>query len=193
MSTLALHPSQALKAWAGHVLTALRPASGGIHNQSLHAAGDDLVPETTFHGLPCLIQQSVHLLTSLWSTDEEETQQQGALNKHKDMSERAHSQGMKLSPLVWLGHFQAALQRITASDSKQSGGGGNPSDGQQDEVMRMILTALLDHPQPEVQAAAAEACGEAVQAFPISGISFLPLLIYKLQSSVDETQRGKIL
>ena len=62
---------------------------------------------------------------------------------------------------------------------------------QQDEIMRMILAALLNHPELEVQAAAAEACAEAVVAFPITGISLLPLLMYKLQHSVASAQQGE--
>ena len=56
--------------------------------------------------------------------------------------------------------------------------------------MKMILVALLDHPQPCVQAAAAEACGEAVHTFPLAGISCLPLLMYKLRRSVANGIQG---
>lgn len=56
----------------------------------------------------------------------------------------------------------------------------------------MILTALLDHPDLEVQAEAARSCAKAVAAFPLSGISFLPVLVYKLKQSVSQAQQGTL-
>ena len=142
-----------------------------------------------FQGPPCLIQQSARLLTQLWGFS-------GSLDndakKKKDNSVSASTHAEVISsPLVWLRQFRAALQRVRASDSNKTEANDSALHSQQDEVMRMILTALLDHPQPAVQAAAAAACGEAVQVFPICGISFLPLLMYKLQSSVTHSQHGK--
>ena len=190
ITTLALHPSQPLKAWAGHVLNCLCPAPGRPSKQPLQSAdGEDVCFSAIFHGLPCLIQQSSRLLTQLWEFS-------GSLDnkaeKKKDntVSASTHAEVIS-SPLVWLRQFRAALQRVRASDSSKTEANDLALHSQQDEVMRMILTALLDHPQPAVQAAAAAACGEAVQVFPICGISFLPLLMYKLQSSVTHSQHGK--
>ena len=97
--------------------------------------------------------------------------------------------GVDQSPLTWLGRFQKALQTLRDKHSEQAQ--ERVLSSHLDEVMRMILTALLDHPQLEVQAAAAEACAEAVMAFPVSGISLLPLLLHRLQRSVAVAQQGE--
>ena len=113
-------------------------------------------------------------------------------NGTKDHASRGFSNhlGADWSPLAWLGRFRKALQTVRdRRDSEQAQ--KRVLSSHQDEVMRMMLTALLDHPQLEVQATAAEACAEAVMAFPITGISLLPLLLYKLQRSVVNAQQGE--
>ncbi|KAL3139450.1 hypothetical protein ABBQ38_003780 [Trebouxia sp. C0009 RCD-2024] len=97
--------------------------------------------------------------------------------------------GIDQAPMAWLGRFQKALQTLRAAEKPEQGQERRVSD-QQNEVMRMILTALLDHPLPEVQAAAAESCADAVLAIPLIGISLLPLLLHKLQLSVAISQQG---
>ena len=195
MSTLALHPSQPLKAWAGHLLTALRPAPRPIVSPASIPKGtlpsaEALCSPVAFHGLPCLLQQACKMLTDMWVWDA--TANDGKkTNGDTSAAPTFLSEQMSTSPLTWLGQFRAALHSTKTADSRKSEDGERMMNSQQDEVLRMILTALLDHPQLEVQAAAAAACGEAVQAFPLCGISFLPLLIYKLQSSVAQTQHGK--
>ncbi len=195
MSTLALHPSQPLKAWAGHLLTALRPAPRPIVSPASIRKGplpsaEALFSPVAFHGLPCLLQQAFNLLTDMWAWDAIANPGKKT-NGDTSAGSRFLPEQMRASPLTWLGQFRAALQSAKTADSQKSEDSERMMNSQQDEVMRMILTALLDHPQLEVQAAAAAACGEAVQAFPLCGISFLPLLIYKLQSSVAQTQHGK--
>ena len=190
MSSLALHPSQSLKAWAGHLLTALQP------NPTLTEASPSvaaLPSPPAFHGLPCLFQQASHLLKELWTFCEATDAHNMQTNIDSSADDAVLAQELRPSPLVWLGQFQAALRQIKAADNQTLGDSEALLNGQQDEVMRMILTALLHHPDMEVQAAAAEACGEAVQAFPLSGMSFLPLVIYKLRSSVAEAQQGESL
>ena len=194
MSTLALHPSQPVKAWAGHLLTALRPAprpsiSPALIPKETSPSAEALFSPVAFHGLFCLLQQAFNLLTGMWAWD--------AIANHGKKTNGDTSAGsrflpeqMRTSPLTWLGQFRAALHSAKTADSQESEDSERLMNSQQDEVMRMILTALLDHPQLEVQAAAAAACGEAVKAFPLCGISFLPLLIYKLQNSVAQTQHG---
>ncbi|KAL0048382.1 hypothetical protein WJX82_001959 [Trebouxia sp. C0006] len=196
MSTLALHPSQPLKAWAGHLLTALRPAPRpGISPASIpkgtSPSAEALCSPIAFYGLPCLLQQAFNMLTDMWSWDA--TANDGKKTNGDTSAGSSLLPGqMRASPLTWLGQFQAALHSEKTADSRKSEDGERMMNSQQDEVLRMILTALLDHPQLEVQAAAAAACGEAAQTFPLCGISFLPLLIYKLQSSVAQTQRGDL-
>ncbi len=194
MSTLALHPSQPLKAWAGHLLTALRPAPHpGISPASIPKralpSDEGLFSPVAFHGLPCLLQQASNLLTNMWAWDA--TANDGKkTNGDTSAGSNFPPEQIRTSPLTWLGQFRAALHSAKTADSQKSEDSERILNSQQDEVMRMILTALLDHLQLEVQAAAAAACGEAVQAFPLCGISFFPLLIYKLQSSVAQTQHG---
>ena len=195
MSTLALHPSQPLKAWAGHLLTALRPAPRpGVSPASVpkgaSPSAEALFSPVAFHGLPCLLQQAFDLLTDMWAWDA--TANDGKkTNSDTSAGSRILCEQMRTSPLTWLGQFRAALHSVKTADRQKSEDSERMMSSQQDEVMRMILTALLDHPQLEVQAAAAAACGEAVQAFPLCGISFLPLLIYKLQSSVAQARHGR--
>lgn len=190
MSSLALHPSQSLKAWAGHLLTALQSDPALTEALAPVAA---LPSPLAFHGLPCLFQQASYLLTDMWTFSEATEPHNQQIDRDSSADFTLLAQNLRPSPLVWLGQFQAALQQIKAADNQTLGDSEALLNGQQDEVMRMILTALLHHPQLEVQAAAAEACGEAVQAFPLSGISFLPLVIYKLQGSVAEAQQGESL
>jgi len=129
------------------------------------------------------------MLTDMWSWDA--TANDGKKTNGDTSAGSSLLPGqMRASPLTWLGQFQAALHSEKTADSRKSEDGERMMNSQQDEVLRMILTALLDHPQLEIQAAAAAACGEAAQTFPLCGISFLPLLIYKLQSSVAQTQHG---
>ncbi len=194
MSTLALHPSQPLKAWAGHLLTALRPAprpsisSASVPKGAL-PSDEALFLPVAFHGLPCLLQHAFNLLTDMWAWDATANDGKKTNGDTSAGSRFLHKQ-MRNSPRTWLGQFRAALHSAKTADSQKSEDGERIMNSQQDEVMRMILTALLDHPQLEVQAAAAAACGEAVHAFPLCGVSFLPLLIYKLQSSVAQIQHG---
>lgn len=190
MSSLALHPSQSLKAWAGHLLTALQP-NPTLTEASPPVAALPLPP--AFHGLPCLFQQASHLLEEMWTFSEATEPHNQQTNRDSSADFTVLVQNPRPSPLIWLGQFRAALQQMKAADNQTHGDSEALLNGQQDEVMKMILTALLHLPQLEVQAAAAEACGEAVQAFPLSGISFLPLLLYKLRSSVTEAQQGECL
>lgn len=91
-----------------------------------------------------------------------------------------------LSLLIWLNNLTDALQQSRAAGAESAHGW---ESGQQDEVMKMILVALLGHLVPCEQAAAAEACGKAVHTFPLVEICFLPLLMYKLgRSDADEVQ-----
>lgn len=196
MSTLTLHPSQPLKAWAGRLLTALRPGphpsiSPASVPKGTSPSAEGLFSPVAFHGLPCLLQQAFNLLTDMWAWDA--TAKDGK-KTNDDTSEGSSflREQMRTSPLTWLGQCRAALNSAKTADSQKSEDSESAMNSQQDEAMRMILTALLDHRQLEVQAAAAAACGEAVQASPLCGISFLPLLIYKLQSSVAQTQHGKV-
>ena len=185
ISTLALHPSQALKAWAGNVHKALSLA---LSPQPSKADGPALVlllPSAQLHGLPCLMQQATMLLNNMWQLGQPTDQ-----NAPKDRAPSSLvNMGADKSPLVWLGRIQKALQTLRDKQSDQAQ--DRVLSSHQDEVMRMILTALLDHPQPEVQAAAAEACAEAVMTFPVTGISLLPLLLYKLRRSVAVAQQGE--
>ena len=187
VSTLALHPSQPLKAWAGHVHAALCPAPDTIRpaKVSQPAASES----AALHGLPCLVQEASNQLDRMWHFDLP-TQQQKAAHAD-DTSKPQTGQGLRHPAVVWLGRFEKALQNIKAADKEAEQGQEKLLSSQQDEVVRMILTALLDHPQLEVQAAAARTIAEAVQALPISGMSLLPLLIYKLQHSVAVTQQGE--
>lgn len=74
-----------------------------------------------------------------------------------------------------------------------------PSDNAQPSLsgpMVMALPALLRHPQTAVQVEAACTLAEAVKAVPLLGISFLPLIVYHLQSSAGSdkgtmTQAGE--
>lgn len=185
ISTLALHPSHPLKAWAGSVHNALGPAPA----QGPQPSGPDgtalasPVSPAQLHGLPCLMQQATTMLNSMWHfgqpTDQSAPKAPSCL---VDL-------GTDQSPLAWLGRFQKALQTLRDKQSEQAQ--ERVLSSHQDEVMRMILTALLDHPQLGVQAAAAEAAAEAVKAFPVTGISLLPLLLYKLQRSVAVAQQGE--
>lgn len=135
------------------------------------------------------MQQATALMTNLWQLDPPTDQ-----NMPEDCAPSCLvNLGADQSPLAWLGRFQAALQALHAADKRSEQGQEGAVSHQQDEVMKMILTALLDHPELEVQAAAAEACAEAVVAFPITGISLLPLLMYKLQHSVATAQQGESL
>ena len=190
VSTLALHPSHPLKAWAGHVHKALNPALGPQPSYAERTALAPPVLSAPLHGLPCLMQQATSPLTNMWQLDQ-------SIHRHPDpdptdpaLSGRG-SPGVDQSPLAWLGRFQKALQVLQAADRQSEEGQERVLSSQQDEVVRMILTTFLDHPQPEVQAAAAEACAKAVQAFPISGISLLPLLLHRLQQSVAVTHQGE--
>lgn len=132
------------------------------------------------------MQQATALMTNMWQLGPPTDQ-----NMPKDGAPSCSANlGVDLSRLAWLGRFRKALQ---AADKQSEQGQERVVSNYQDEVMRMILTALLDHPELEVQAAAAEACAEAVRAFPITGISLLPLLMYKLQHSMATAQQGKSL
>ena len=195
LSTQALHPSSSLKARAGQVLSYLRPALKGSSKQPLQASEeeDEWLLDRTLYGIPCLIQQSLGLLKDLWQCSSTLQQQPPKKKSNSQASARAVSQGVGTLPLSWLGQFQTALQKIRATGDSRAEDGSMPLSHQQDEVMRMILTALLDHPDSEDQAAAASACAEAVGAFPLCGISFLPLLVFKLQSSVALSQQGTVI
>ena len=185
VSTLALHTSHPLKAWAGKVHNALGPAPVRGPQPS-GADGTALalpVSPAQLHGLPCLMQQATTLLNNMWHLGQPTDQ-----NALKTPSSLVNL-GVYQSPLAWLGRFRKALQTLHDKQSEQAQ--ERVLSSHQDEVMRMILTALLDHPQLEVQAAAAEACAEAVVAFPVTGISLLPLLLYKLQRSVAVAQHGE--
>ena len=188
VSTLALHPSQPLKAWAGHVHKALSPGAGAVPK----ADGVTLALSSprTVQSIPCLVQQATVLLSSTWQLCQL-TDQHVKSAASNDTPNGQGIQGIDQPPMAWLWRFEAALMRVQASGKDADEGQERCLNKRQDEVMRMILTALLDHPLTEVQAAAARVCGEAVQAFPISGISLLPLLIYKLQQSVAITQQGR--
>ena len=187
ISNLALHPSRALKAWAGNVHTTLSPALSPQPSKADGTAPALLLPCAQLHALPCLAQQATALLNNMWHSGQPTDQ-----NAPKDCAPSCLvNLGAGQGLLAWLGRFQKALQTLRDTHSEQVQ--ERVLSSHQDEVMRMILTALLDHPQLEVQAAAAEACAEAVMAFPVTGISLLPLLLYKLQRSVALTQQGESL
>lgn len=216
VSTLALHPSQRLKAWAQHALSQLQPPtlSTDTSRQSQHAqqaqhamsqlqppalSTDSIsqsqhaqqakhgTPNMAFHGAPALLQQAMHQLQAMnrWS------HQQDAPPQHQSHQNGSHlpEQQSVLSPMSWLSALTNAFKQARAAGLESASDGDS---SQQDEVMKMILIGLLDHPEPCVQAAAASACGEAVQTFPLAGISFLPLLMYKLRrSSTEGTKHSK--
>ena len=194
ISTLSLHPSQPLKAWAGHVHTALSPAPApAAHPSQADGAPPGSPALATLHGLPCLMHQATTLLTHMWQLSHSAEQQSAPTHHAATAMSSQVNLGIDQAPLVWLGRFQKALQAFRAADkhSEQGQGQERGMSNQQNEVMRMILTALLDHPLPEVQAAAAESCADAVLAFPIAGISLLPLLLHRLQLSVAVGQQGE--
>lgn len=195
VSTLALHPSQPLKAWAGHVHRALRnlaPAPAP-HPSQPGGAGPGLPPFATVHGFPCLVQQATHLLTDMWQSGQPADQQSMPTHHLGAAMRGLVNSGIDQAPLTWLGRFHPALQALRVADKQSEQGQDRALSSQQNEVMRMILTALLDHPLLEVQAAAAETCADAVLALPIEGISLLPLLLHRLQLSVAVTQQGESL
>ncbi|KAI4193057.1 MAG: hypothetical protein LQ350_008490, partial [Teloschistes chrysophthalmus] len=136
-----------------------------------------------FHGVPTLLQQAVHQLEAMnrWCSNKQTQQQQQQAEQGKASIPKEHT---VRSPMTWLAKLTTALQQPTAVSADSASDASNADCSQQNEVMKMILIALLDHPEPCVQAAAADACSEVVQAFPIAGISFLPLLMYKLRRSV---------
>ena len=184
VSTLALHPSQPLKSWAQHVLSMLQPpllsSKPNSHIQTQHAK-----PSMAFHGLPVLLQQAAQQLEAMsrWSSQQGQQEEQQMDGKPDDSLQ--HSDLM--SPMSWLTQLTAALQQIRTAGTESA---NDWESSQQDEVTKLVLVALLDHPELCVQAAAANTCGEAVQAFPLSGISFLPLLMYKLRRSLAEATKG---
>lgn len=191
VSTLALHPSQPLKAWAGHVHRALSPAPPAAPQPSQTEGAPLGSPSAvTLHGLPCLMHQATTLLTHMWQWNQSASPH-SVTNHHAGTAKMSQlNLGIDQAPMAWLGRFQKALQTLRAAEKPEQGQERRVSD-QQNEVMRMILTALLDHPLPEVQAAAAESCADAVLAIPLIGISLLPLLLHKLQLSVAISQQGE--
>ncbi|KAK9905743.1 hypothetical protein WJX75_005520 [Coccomyxa subellipsoidea] len=107
--------------------------------------------------------------------------------------------------LRWLRSMRASLQQAAAA---KSGAlhiaaaphlAAFPSDNAQPSLsgpMVMALPALLCHPETAVQVEAACTLAEAVKAVPLLGISFLPLIVYHLQSSAGSdkgtmTQAGR--
>lgn len=177
VAILALHPSQQVKIWAQHVLSLLPPPASTSSSNSLPQHGKDAA---ALYGLPVLLQQAERQLDAMhrWSAKHGQGEPDVKNAVAADV----------LSPLLWLVHFEQGLQQVKAAkhQSKADEGISQPGPGQQDEVIKMILISLLDHPEPSVQAAAADACGAAVQAFPVTGISLLPLLMYKLRRSVAQ-------
>ena len=192
VSTLALHPCQPLKAWARRVLNALTSApSPAADPQPAGALLPKPATKVALRGTACLAQQASDLLTSMWQYAQVAAQPKEGLGAPNNPSHPGLQHGPSQAPFIWLGRFRKALKKAPGAPLDDETRQGRPLSCQQDEVMQMILTALLDHPQPGVQAAAAAACAAAVQTFPITGISLLPLLIYKLQRSVDLSQQGE--
>ena len=191
ISTLALHPSQRLKSFAQHALCQLQPLQNSDSALKAQHAAHALTAKA-LHGVPVLLQQAEQKLAAMsrWSSQQQQPEQepqQQAQQQPDDNAEAETTPQQVLPPLDWLSKLTKALQQIRAATAEPA---GDWESSQQDEVVKMILIALLDHPEPCVQAAAAEACGEAVQTFPLAGISFLPLLMYKLRRSVADGARG---
>lgn len=192
VTTLALHPSQPLKAWAGHVHRALSPAPApALQPSQAEGAPPGSPASATLYGLPCLMHQATTLLAHMWHWGQAASPH-SSTNHHAGTAEMSQlNLGIDQAPMAWLGRFQKALQTLCAAEKQPEQGQERRVSDQQNEVVRMILTALLDHPLPEVQAAAAESCADAVLAFPIAGISLLPLLLHRLQLSVAISAQGE--
>ncbi|GAB4813990.1 hypothetical protein N2152v2_001036 [Parachlorella kessleri] len=90
--------------------------------------------------------------------------------------------------LRWLYSLEASLTAVASSSSGPQP--GSKELAELDSYTASVLTGLLHHPSAAVQVAAVHCIEVAVKAIPLLGLSFLPVLVHRIQQLVESFLAG---
>lgn len=180
------------KAWAAGLVKLLTVTpTAGQHQSKAAVQGYPQGQEQAWHGDLCRAQQAKELVEQLWAGWPAGGGTEGA-------ADRAAADTSVAAAVRWLSSLQGhlMLQREQQAASRAAAGSSaftfTPADvaaaaatasAEPAPATTMLLAALMAHPSPRVQAAAATAIRELVLLLPQCALAFLPLVLFCLQRS----------
>lgn len=170
---LSFSHSPTLKSWASHLLTHLEPPQGALSPVQDPSVNPNSAPDPSSNHAPSSLPDSANrLLCTLWC---------------------AGGVAGALSALGWLRSLSCLLAESRAADLESQGSGISDGAGGRrlSPAVVAVLAGLLAHPTPAVRAAAAATCADAAMAFPLLGMTFLPVLVFHARRAIASVSGGE--